>query len=118
MIWIMEEKRGGDRIQAFKTECLRKLLCISNLKHKTYDQAWSKISFLVGPQEPLLAIVERWKLTWFGHFTCLEYDNLSKTILQGTLECGNAMVAEEMLDRQHQRVDIPARARIAYNGLP
>ena len=52
-------------IQAFKTECLRKLLSISYLEHKTYDLVWSKIIYRVGPQEPLLATVKRWKLTWF-----------------------------------------------------
>ena len=40
----------------------------------------------VGPQEPLLAIVKRWKLALFGHVT--NHDSLSKTILQGTLEGG------------------------------
>ena len=44
----------------------------------------SKITFLVGPQESLLATVKRWKLVWFGHVTC--QDSLSKTILQGTLK--------------------------------
>ena len=33
---------------------------------------------LVGPQEPLLATVKRWKLAWFGHIT--RHDSLSKTI--------------------------------------
>ena len=47
---------------------------------------WSKINFLVGPQEPLLATVTRPKLAWFGHVT--RHDSLSKTILQGTLEGG------------------------------
>ena len=37
------------------------------------------------PQEPLLASVKRRKLAWFGHVT---RRNISKTILQGTLEGG------------------------------
>ena len=41
------------RIQAFKTKCMRKLLCISYLEHTTNDRVRSKINFLVGPQEPL-----------------------------------------------------------------
>ena len=37
----------------------------------------------VGPQEPLLAIVKRRKLAWFGHVA--RRDSLSKTLIQGTL---------------------------------
>ena len=40
----------------------------------------------MGPLEPLLATVKRWKLAWFGHVP--RHDSLSKTILQGTLEGG------------------------------
>ena len=49
------------------------------------DKDWvrSKINFLVGPQEPLLAIVKRRKLAWFGHVA--RRDSLSKTLIQGTL---------------------------------
>ena len=72
------------RIQAFKNKCLRKLLCISYLEHKTNDWVQSKINFLVGPQEPLLTTVKRRKLAWFEYVTC--HDSLSKPILQGTLE--------------------------------
>ena len=54
--------------------------------HKTNDWVQSKINFLVGLQEPLLATVRRRKLTWFQHVT--HHDSLSKTILQGTLEGG------------------------------
>ena len=43
------------RIQAFETKCLRKLLHVSHLEHKTNDWVLSKINCLVGPQEPLLA---------------------------------------------------------------
>ena len=38
------------RIQAFKTKCLRKLLRISYLDHKTTDWVLSKIKSLAGPQ--------------------------------------------------------------------
>ena len=69
-------------IQAFETKCMRKLLHISYFEHKTNNWVQSTINFIVGPQEPLLAIVKRQKLAWFGH------DSLSKTILQGTLEGG------------------------------
>ena len=74
------------RILAFETKCPRKLLRISYLEHKTNCWVWSKINFLVGPQDPLLAIVKRRKLEWFGNVT--RHDSLSKTILQGTSEDG------------------------------
>ena len=74
------------RSQAFETKCMRKVLCISYLEHKTNNWVWSKINFLVGLQEPLLATVKRQKLSWFGYVT--RHDSLSKTILQCTLEGG------------------------------
>ena len=75
----------------------------------------SKISFLVGPQEPLLATVKRRKLAWLGHVT--SHDNLFEAISAHLGEWSTLWSAEEMLDGQHQRVDIPAHARIAQNGL-
>ena len=72
------------RIQAFEFKCLRKLLRISYMEHKTNEYVRSRVTFLAGPHEPLLATVKRRKLGWFGHTTCC--NGLSKTILQGTLE--------------------------------
>lgn len=74
------------RIMAFETKCLRKLLGISYLEHKTNGYVHKKIKDLVGLQEPLLATVKRRKLGWFGHVT--RHDTLSKRILQGTVEGG------------------------------
>ena len=51
------------RILAFESKCLRKLLRIFYLEHKANDWVRSEINFLVGPQEPLLATVERRKRT-------------------------------------------------------
>ena len=42
---------------------LRKLLSIFNLEYKTNDWFRSKVNFLVGPREPLLATVKRRKLS-------------------------------------------------------
>ena len=39
------------RSQSFETRCMRKLLCISYLTHKTNNCVWSKINFRVDPQE-------------------------------------------------------------------
>ena len=74
------------RIQAFEMKCLRRLLRISYMDHKTNDYVRAIINTNVGPQEPLLATVKRRKLTWFGHVT--RHDSLCKTIMQGTVEGG------------------------------
>ena len=71
-----------------------------------------KIEPFVGPQEPLLAAVKRWKLIWFAHAT--RHDNLSKTILGGW---ATPWSAEKILDGQHQRVDVPVSARAAHKGF-
>jgi hypothetical protein len=74
------------RIKAFETKCLRKLLRISYLEHKTNDYVRSKVRSYVGPQESLLSTVKRRKLAWFGHVN--RHDSLCKTIMQGTVEGG------------------------------
>ena len=43
------------------------LLRISYLEHKTNDWEQSRINFLVGPQEPVLATIQRRKLARLGH---------------------------------------------------
>ena len=88
-----------ERIQAFETKCLRKLLRISSLEHETNDWLQSKIDFLVGPQEPPLATVEGQKLAWFGHVA--RRNSLSKTILQGSLEGGRGNAGWTTLKREH-----------------
>ena len=60
-------KKKKSRIQAPETQCLKKPLRISYLQHKTNDWVRSKISFRVGPQEPLLAAVKGRKLAWLGY---------------------------------------------------
>ena len=64
------------------------MMVSNSVCHLIVPDNWvrSKINFLVGPQEPLLAIVESQKLAWFEHVTCR--DSLSKTILQGTFDGG------------------------------
>ena len=104
------------RIQAFETKCLRKPLRICYLERKTNDWVRSMVNFLVGPQEPLLATLKRRKLAWFGLVT--RHDSLSKTHPSGHRErWATLRAAEEMLNGQRQRLDIPARARSADNGF-
>ena len=74
------------RIQAFEMKCLRRLLRISYMDHKTNDYVRAMVYIKVGPQEPLLATIKRRKLSWFGHIT--RHDSLCKTIMQGTVEGG------------------------------
>ena len=83
--WILLAD-SEERIQVFETTSMRKLLRISYLEHKTKDWEENKINFLVGPEEPLLATVKRWKRTWLEHVK--RHDSLSKTILQAILEGG------------------------------
>ena len=52
-------------VQAFETKCLRKLLRIFYLEHKTNDWVRRKIIFLLGQQEPLMVTINRGKLAWF-----------------------------------------------------
>ena len=105
------------RIEAFETKCLLKLLCISYLEHKTNDWVQSKINFLVGTQEPLLATVKRWKLAWFRHVTC--HDSLSKNSLQGILEGGQCHGQQRKcwMDNIKEWTSIPAHATTAHKGL-
>ena len=103
------------KIQSFETKCLKKFLSISYLEHKISDWVRSKINFLVGPHEPFLTTVKRWKLAWFGHVT--RHDSLSKTSFRHFGGWPMPWSAEEMLAGQHGRVDIPAHARSAHNGL-
>ena len=75
-------------IQALESKCLRKLLCISYLEHKTNDWVQSKINFFTGPQELLLATVKRWKLTYFGHVMCHDSLSILQCTLEGVQHCG------------------------------
>ena len=68
------------RIQAFENKCFRRMLGISYREHKTNEYVWQEVSILAGPQELLLSIVKRRKLSWFGH-VC-RHDTLPKIILE------------------------------------
>ena len=103
------------RIQAFETKRLGKLLRIFYLEHKTNDWVQKKINLLVGSQEPLLATVKTRKLGWFGHMMPRQPLQNHPSEHLGVLATPGS--AEEKLEKQHQRVDIPALARTAHNGL-
>ena len=112
------------RVQTFETKCFRRLLRISWKDRKTNDYVRSQIEMLAGPQEPLLAIVKRRKLSWFGHV--IRHNSLPKTVLQGTLEGGRrrGRQAKCWLDniKDWTRMDSPtlmrqAEDRAGWRGL-
>ena len=70
----------------------------------------SNIDFLLGLQEPRLATVNTRKLVWVGHVTRQPLQNHPSGHL---VRWATLWLAEEMLDGQHQRADIPAYAKIA-----
>ena len=72
------------RVQAFEHKCYRKLLRISYRDHKTNEHVRQQVTIHAGKQEPLLAIVKRRKLAWYGHVS--RHSTLTKAILQGTVE--------------------------------
>ena len=107
-------------IQAFETKCLRKFPCISYLEHKT--NGW--INFLLGQQDQLpFGSAETFSGNCCETETCMVWAcHTSRQPLQkhpsGHLGgWATLWSAEEMLEGQHQRVDMPAHARTAHNGL-
>ena len=61
-------------------------------------------------------LVKRRELAWFGHVT--SHNQPLRNPPSGHLGGWAApWSAEEMLNRQHQRVDVPAHARTAHKGL-
>ena len=77
----------------------------------------SKINFLVGPQEPLLVNCQETETCMVRacHTPRQPLQNHPSEEYLG--EWATPWTAEEMLDGQHQRVDIPAPARTAHDGL-
>lgn len=72
------------RIEAFEYKSYRRLLRILYSERKTNTYVKEQITTQAGQQEPLLSIVKRRKLTWYGHTS--RHNILSKTILQGSVE--------------------------------
>ena len=83
--WTMSAETTK-KVQTFETKCFRRMLGITWQEKKTNEYVKSQVASLDGPQEPLLAVIKRRKLTWFGHVN--RHNTLPKTILQGTLEGG------------------------------
>ena len=78
----------------------------SHRNHITNEEVKARIGKAIGPYEDLLTSVKRRKLKWYGQVT--RSSGLAKTILQGTVQGGRPKKqTEEMMGRQHQRVDWP-----------
>ena len=103
------------RLQAFESKSYRRLLGIPWHARKTNEFVFAQVKTLAGPQEPLLTIVKRRKLSWFGHVT--RHNGLTKTILQGTLEGGRrrGRQAKAWMDniKEWTRMDSPTLIRKA-----
>ena len=91
----------------FRNQCLRKLLCISYMEYKANYWVWSKILL--------------WQLSRDGHLHGLSSPHATTASPKPSFRhlggWSTSWSAEEMLDEQHQRVDIPAHASTAHNGL-
>lgn len=100
------------RIQAYETKCFRRLLDISWKERKSNDFVRSQVAQFTGPQELLLALVKRRKLSWFGH---IRRKSLPKTVLQETLEGGRrrGRQTKSWMDniREWTRMDSPKLIR-------
>ena len=79
MLDSMEKK-----IVALENKSHKRLLGITNRQKITNVIVKKKIVSLVGNYVPLLAIVMKRKLCWFGHIT--RHNSLVKTILQGKID--------------------------------
>ena len=72
------------KIVAFENKSHRRLLGITYRQKITNVIVKEKIVSLVGNYVPLLAIVNKRKLCWFGHIT--RHNSLAKTILQSKVD--------------------------------
>ena len=72
------------KIVAFENKSHRRLLVITYRQKITNVIVKEKIVSLVGNYVPLLTIVKKRKLCWFGHIT--RHNSLAKTILQGKVD--------------------------------
>ena len=75
------------RIQAMEMRCYRRLLNILYTEHVTNKEVRIRIKHAIDPYEDLIATVKRRKLKCrYGNVS--KSSGLSKTILQGTVNCG------------------------------
>ena len=91
-----------ERIHKLEMRYFLKLLGVSYRDHITNKEVKARFGNAIGQYEDLTSMKRR-KLKWYGHIT--RSFGLAGTILQGTAQGGRQ--TEEMMGRQHQRVDWP-----------
>ena len=101
-------------VQTFKNKCLMKHLQI-NLEHKTNDQVWTKSTSWWVHKNLLWQMSRNKNLNGLGVSCATTASPEPSGHLGGWVMLGSA---EKTLDDHHQRVDIPAYARTARDGLP
>ena len=96
---------------------MRKLLCLPYLEHKSNDRVLSNTNFPAGPQRTSSGNCQETDtcLVRACHTPRRPLQNHPSGHLGGW---ATPWSAEEKLDGQHQRMDIPAHVRTTYNGLP
>ena len=47
------------KLQAFENKCMRKILQISYLEHKTNEYVWERINSFAGHQETIITIIQQ-----------------------------------------------------------
>ena len=72
------------RITAFEMRSFRRLLQIPYTAHRINISVKLEVTSMTGEFEPLMQIVRRCKLQWFGHVS-RHTDSLANTIMQGSL---------------------------------
>ena len=80
-----------------------RLLRISHIEHKTNEYVRKQVDSLVGKQEPLLATVNRRKLSWFGHI--IRHDTIAKICYYAPGGQETTGPPEKKMARQYTRMD-------------
>ena len=96
--WLTQTKRS----RLLEAKYFGKLLFISFLEHKTNDCVQSKITYLVGPQEPHLVNINSGKLSWLGHVTASP-----KSSFSALCRVGGAAVGRENARRTTSKSERP-----------
>jgi len=71
-------------IAAFEMRCFHRLLQISDTAHRTNISVTQEVTSMIGELEPLIEIVRRRKLQWFGHVS-RHTVSLANAIMQGSI---------------------------------
>ena len=70
------------RIQAFEFRCLRRVLKVPYIEHRTNISIREEITSIIGLHDPLLTIVKKRKMQFYGH-TKIEQATLRRLSCRG-----------------------------------